>query len=700
MENSYKFINREISWLSFNERVLQEASDSNVPVLERLRFLGIFSNNQDEFFRVRIATLKRLLVLGKRAKATIHFKPKKILEEVQRIVIKQGKWFEEIYNDIQEELKRNNIFIINEKQLSPEQGEFVKQFFHENVRHALVPIMLNQVKQFPELKDKAIYLAIKLSVKNKPDSRQYALAEIPTDVVDRFLILPSTNKSQYIILLDDIIRYNLPEVFSAFPFTGFEAYTIKVTRDAELDIDNDIAHSFLDKISKSVKARKKGEPVRFVHDSKIPKDFLDFIKTRMKLKDFDNVIPGGRYHNFKDFMRFPNVGAKNLTYPKLNALMHPLLLPDKSYFDVLKKQDVMLHYPYQSFSHFIDLLREAAIDPAVKYIKITLYRVATKSMVINALINAAKNGKHVLAVVELQARFDEEANIKWAQHLQDEGIQVIYGVPGLKVHSKLCLIARNENGKIKHYANITTGNYNENTSKVYADDALFTSDSKLTKEVEHMFDFFEKNYKVHQYKHLVLSPHSTRKKFMKLIENEIQSAKQGKKAEIFLKMNSLVDEDMIARLYDASCAGVKVRAIIRGICALIPGVPGMSENIEVISIVDKFLEHSRVFIFHNKGDELYFISSADWMTRNLDYRVETGVPIYDKKIQKELRDMLEIQWSDNMKARVVDEGRSNEHRVTGSRQKVRAQDAIYDYLRVKNSAALLTYTPLKTPLTF
>lgn len=701
MGKSYRFINREISWLSFNERVLQEASDSTVPVLERLRFLGIFSNNQDEFFRVRIATLKRLLVLGKRAKATIHYKPKKILEEVQHIVIKQGKWFEEIYNDIQEELKRNNIFIINEKQLSPEQGAFVKQFFHENVRHALVPIMLNQVKRFPELKDKAIYLAIKLSVKGKPGSSQYALAEIPTDVVDRFIILPSSNKSQYIILLDDIIRYNLPEVFSAFPFTGFEAYTIKVTRDAELDIDNDIAHSFLEKISKSVKARKKGEPVRFVYDSKIPKDFLDFIKTRMKLKDFDNVIPGGRYHNFKDFMNFPNVGAKNLTYPKLNALMHPLLPPDKSYFDVLRKQDVMLHYPYQSFSHFIDLLREAAIDPSVKYIKITLYRVAKKSMVINALINAAKNGKHVVAVVELQARFDEEANIKWAQHLQDEGIQVIYGVPGLKVHSKLCLIARNENGKVKHYANITTGNYNEITSKVYADDSLLTSDQRITKEVEHVFDFFEKNYKVYHYKHLILSPHTTRKKFTKLIENEMQSAKQGKKAEIFLKMNSLVDEEMITCLYDASCAGVKIRAIIRGICALIPGIPGMSENIEVISIVDKFLEHSRIFIFHNQGDELYFISSADWMTRNLDYRVETGVPIYDKKIQKELRDIMEIQWSDNVKARIVDEARSNEHRVTHSRQKIRAQDAIYNYLQAtKNSATLLTYTPLKTPLTF
>lgn len=686
MSKSNRFVNREISWLSFNERVLQEASDSSVPVLERLRFLGIFSNNQDEFFRVRIATLKRLLALGKKAKATIYFKPKKILEEVSRIVIQQGRWFDEIYQDVKQELERNNIFIINETQLSPEQKDFVKNYFNEHVRPALVPIMLNQVKNFPALKDKAIYLAIKLSVKGKPQSKQYALAEIPTDVVERFIVLPSANKKQYIILLDDIIRYNLPEVFMAFPFTGFEAYTIKVTRDAELDIDNDISHSFLEKISKSVKARQKGDPVRFVYDGKIPKDLLEFFKAKMKLKEFDHLQPGGRYHNFKDFMKFPNVAVgKNLSYPKLQSLAHPLLSVNESYFEVMKKQDFMLHYPYQNFSHFIDLLREAAIDPGVKSIKITLYRVASKSMVINALINAAKNGKHVVAVVELQARFDEEANIKWAQHLQDEGIQVIYGVPGLKVHSKLCLISRNEGGKTKHYANLTTGNYNENTSKVYSDDSLFTSNPKLTKEVEHIFDFFEKNYRVHQYKHLILSPHSTRKRFTRFIENEIEAARKKQKAEIFIKMNSLVDEGMIAMLYKASNAGVKVRAIIRGVCALIPGIPGVSENIEVISIVDRYLEHSRVFIFHNHGEPLYFISSADWMTRNLDYRVETGVPIYDKKIQQELRDIMEIQWSDNVKARVVNELQNNEHRGTGSRSKVRSQDAIYTYLKTKNN---------------
>lgn len=680
MSMNPKLVNREISWLSFNERVLQEAADPTVPVIERLRFLGIFSNNLDEFFRVRIATLKRLVIVGKKAKATIHYKPKKILAEVQQKVLQQSKLFEKIFKEVQRELRKHKVFIINEKQLSAKQKEFVKNYFNELVRPALVPIMINQVKTFPYLKDKTIYLAIKLSSKDRPQEKQFSLIEIPTDVVDRFVILPSHNQNQYIILLDDIIRFNLPEVFSFFPYNKFEAYTIKLTRDAELDIDNDISQSFIDKISKSVKARQKGNPVRFVYDSTIPKDLLDYIKSRMKLRDLDNLIPGGRYHNFKDFIKFPAIGSQNLMYSKLKPLTHKLLKGNQSYFDVLKKQDVMLHYPYQSFSQFIDFLREAAIDPNVKTIRITLYRLAKKSMVINALINAAQNGKHVVVVLELQARFDEEANINWAKYIQEQGIQVIYGVPGLKVHSKFCLISRIENGKLQHYVNITTGNYNEITSQVYCDDSLLTSDSHITKEVEHVFEFFEKNYKIHNYKHLILSPQSTRKKLVRLIQNEIEAAESGKKAEIFLKMNSLVDEEMISLLYDASKAGVKIRIIVRGVCGLMAGIEGLSENIEVISIVDRLLEHSRIFFFRNGGDQLCFISSADWMVRNLDTRIEVTCPIYSQNIQKELRDMMELQWKDNVKSRIVDTGQKNEYKLSNSKLKVRSQTAIYNYL--------------------
>jgi polyphosphate kinase len=680
MAKSIKLINRELSWLSFNERVLQEAADTNVPVLERLRFLGIFSNNLDEFFRVRVATLSRLVVIGKKAKDTLQYRPKKTLEDVYKVVLSQSKLFEEIYNDILQDLKKHNIHIINETQVTKQQGDFIKNYFAENVRPSLVPIMLNQVKTFPYLKDKVIYLAIKLT---SGSTKQYALIEIPSDSAGRFVQVPSTNKNQYTILLDDIIRYNLPEVFSTFQFTKVEAYTIKLTRDAELDIDNDISQSFLDKISKSVKARKKGEPVRFVYDNQIPKDLLDYIKTKMQLKDFDNHIPGGRYHNFKDFMNFPQVGAKALLYEQNKPLSLKVLPVNKSYFEVLKQQDLMLHYPYQNFGHFIDLVREAAIDPNVKSIKITLYRVAKKSKVINALINAAQNGKQVIAVVELQARFDEEANIKWAKQLQDEGIQVIYGVPGLKVHAKLCLITRTENNKNVRYANITTGNYNELTSQVYADDSLLTADARITNEVEHVFEFFERNYKVYQFKHLILSPLNTRKRLIKLIDTEIEAAKKGKSASILLKLNSLVDEEMIEHLYTASQAGVKIRAIVRGICALVPGLKGVSENIEVISIVDRFLEHSRIYIFENEGDRLFYISSADWMTRNLDHRIEVTCPIYDKSIQKELSDMLEIQWSDNVKARIVEEKQQNNHRLDKSKKKVRSQEAFYNYLKGK-----------------
>ncbi len=676
-----KYINREISWLSFNERVLQEAADPNVPIIERLRFLGIFSNNLDEFFRVRVATLKRFVELGKKTKEVPTPKPKKLLEEIQEIVIRQTVRFDAVYAEISQELKQHNIFIINETQLDTRQSEFVKQYFTERVRPALVPIMLQQVQKFPYLKDKTIYLAIKLSSSANPKQFQYSLIEIPTDVVDRFIILPSPKQQKHIILLDDVIRFCLPEIFMHFTFDTFEAWTIKLTRDAELDIDNDISQSFIDKISKGVKARQKGLPVRFVFDQSIDKPLLSFITTKMNVKHLENMIPGGRYHNFRDFIRFPDIGLKNLTYDPIKTLSHPALVGTNSIFDTLRKQDVMLHYPYQKFNHFIDLLREAAIDPNVKNIYITLYRLANKSMVANALINAAKNGKKVVAVVEVQARFDEEANIKWARELQDEGIHVIYGVPGLKVHSKLCLIERIEKGKLKRYVNITTGNYNEITSNIYADDSLFTAHPKIAHEVATMFEFFQKNYKQFVTKHLVVSPHQTRKHFMKLIDNEIENAKKKKPASIFIKLNSISSEDMARKLYEASKAGVKIRCIVRGLSVVVPDIEGLSENIEAISIVDKFLEHSRVLIFENGGNPLYFISSSDWMTRNLDNRVEVSCPIYDKNIQKELLDMLEIQWTDNVKARIMDAAQRNQHRPTPAKNKVRAQVKIYDLLK-------------------
>jgi polyphosphate kinase len=684
MTKNLKFVNREISWLSFNDRVLQEAEDKTVPILDRLKFLGIFSNNLDEFFRVRVGTLKRLMEFGKKAKTTFHIKPQKLLDEIQKTVIRQNLQFEKAYKQIQQELRTQKIFIIDETKLTLAQGRFVKTYFSDLVRPALVPIMLNQVKHFPYLKDKSIYLAIKLSIHGKPKLTQYALVEVPTDQVGRFVILPSVNSNQYVILLDDIIRHNLPDVFSMFHFDKIEAYTVKLTRDAELDIDNDISQSFLDKISKSVKNRQKGDPVRFVYDQQMPHDLLALFTSRMKLRKYDNLIPGGRYHNFKDFMGFPLLGTKDLHYEDVRPLPHPALIGGKSIFDTIGQRDVMLHYPYHSFNHFIDLMREAAIDPTVKSIRITLYRAAKKSKVINALINAARNGKEVTVVLELQARFDEEANIKWAKTLAEEGINVIYGVAGLKVHAKLCLIAREEKGKTRLYANISTGNYNEISSYVYSDESLLTSDPRITSEVAHVFDFFNRNYIVRQYKHLIPSPLKTRKKFIQLIEHETYNAKHGRPSGIFLKLNSLIDEEMIEKLYQASNAGVKIRVIVRGICALVPGVAGMSENIQAISIVDRFLEHSRIYVFENNGEPQYYISSADWMARNLDTRIEISCPVYDPTLQKELKDILDIQWSDNAKARLINSQQNNQYRASTSPVKIRAQEKIYQYFKKKN----------------
>jgi polyphosphate kinase len=675
-----ELINREISWLSFNERVLQEAEDLAVPLIERLKFLGIFSNNRDEFFRVRVATIKRMVKVGKKAKDLLGESPADLLDRIQRIVIDQQNRFDQVYQQLISELANHNIFIINEKQLTAEQGQVVRQYFREQVFPTLVPIMIDSSSKFPYLKDKSSYLIIKLARYEKGKKPRYALVEVPTSVLSRFYVLPEEEEKKFIILLDDVIRYCLDDIFAIFEYDSVEAYTIKLTRDAELDIDNDVSKSVVEKISGGLKKRKKGQPVRLVYDSSIAQDMLDLVMKKIKLRREDNPIPGGRYHNFKDFMNFPKLDAPGLYYQDPAPLTHPDLQMKKSVLEVLRKKDILLSYPYQSFHHVIDLLRESSIDPKVESIHITLYRVAKNSNIVNALINAIKNGKRVTVVMEIQARFDEENNIYWANKLAEEGAKVIYGVPNLKVHSKLFLITRREGKKRKLYAHAGTGNFNESTARVYSDHSLLTTDERITREVEKLFAFYEDNLKLHVYKHLVISPFSMRKKFLALIAREIENAKAGKQAYIILKMNSLVDREMIRSLYEASRAGVGIKLIIRGMCSLVTGIDGLSENIEAVSIVDKYLEHARVFIFCNGGAEKYFISSADWMTRNLDHRSEAAIPVYDKKIQKELRDIIEIQLNDNTKARILNKKQTNKYKVTGSIVKVRAQEDIYQLL--------------------
>ena len=673
--NSY--INREISWLQFNARVLQEAEDKNVPLIERLRFLGIFSNNLDEFFKVRYATVKRIVEAGKGAKNELGgIKAKELLEDITQIVINQQSESLEILSNISRELEKENIFIIKEDKIDEKQHQFIKQYFIQKVSPALVTIILNNQVDLPNLKDSASYLAVKMSI-DKGKERQYALIEI-SKAMDRFVVLPDQDGKSYIIMLDDLLRYCLDDIFNIFNYDHISAHMIKITRDGELDFESDLSKSFIEKISDSVKHRQIGEPVRFVYDKTIDSETLAFLMSKMGIDSYDSIIPGGRYHNRRDYMAFPSLGRTDLLYNKIEPLPIRNLSLEASIFDSVAKKDYLLHAPYQTFAYVVKFLREAALDPKVVTIKITIYRLAQISHVASSLINAAKNGKKVTVSIEIQARFDEQANIDYAQQMENEGVYLIFGVQGLKVHSKMCIIEREENNKLKRYGFISTGNFNESTAKIYTDYTLFTSDQRILKDINKVFNFFEINYRIYRYKHIITSPHYTQKAFFTLIDAEIKNVKEGKPAYIRLKMNSLSSFKMADKLYEASRAGVKIQMIVRGICCLIPGVKGMSENIEAISIVDKFLEHTRLFIFCNNEQTKVYISSADWMTRNIENRVEVSCPIYDEDIKTELIETFNISWSDNIKARILSADQKNVYRKS-KKPKVRSQFALYDY---------------------
>ncbi|MFZ2287820.1 MAG: polyphosphate kinase 1 [Bacteroidales bacterium] len=653
------YIPKEISWLSFNERVLQEAENKDVPLLERFNFLGIYSNNLDEYFRVRVATLKRLSLFGSKSKSILGYSPKATLKRIQEIVIEQNTRFEKTYSDLLKELRKHNIQFVNEEQLTPEQAEYAEQFFHKEVRTRLMPLIMSKENKLPNLTDDAIYFAIHLR-DPETDKKRYALLEIPpANILPRFIQLPDRDGIKYVIFLDDIIRLGLKEIFYILQYDELSAYTVKLTKDAELDIADDISESYIDKLSKSLQQRRKGTPVRFVYDRNMPPELLKFLTKKLNLGPNDVQIPGDRYHNFKDFMKFIEIEGKGLSYEKLPPVRHRDIHYRKSILSVIRKKDILFYFPYNPFDHFIDLLREASIDPYVTSIQITLYRLARNSSVINALMNAARNGKSVTTVVELQARFDEEANILWGNKLLDEGVKVIYGVPGLKVHSKLCLITRVKGEVTQRYAAVGTGNFNEDTARVYTDHLLLTSDKKITNEVLKAFNFFMANYRKDKFYHLLVSPFGLRNKLVMLIENEIKNARAGKQAYIYIKINNLTDEEIITKLYMAGEAGVQIRLIVRGMLSLVPGVKGVSENIRAIGIVDRFLEHSRFMIFCNEGEQLVYITSADIMPRNLDRRIEVTCPIWDPPLKKEISDLFDIQWNDNVKARVCDEEQSN-----------------------------------------
>lgn len=684
-----KTIARDISWLSFNSRVLQEAADPTVPLRERIRFLGIFSNNMDEFFRVRVATLRRMSEFsGSRSRINMHLEasPDKILNHIQAIVLEQGEEFDAIWSGIREELEKEKIFLTSETQLNELQQQFVRNYFEEEVRTNTIPLMIESIPTFPFLRDKSLYLGVVLSRKDGSMKRKYALIEVPSRVLGRFVQLPSPAMDEHhIILLEDIIRYNLRDIFAYFGYDTYESWVFKVTRDAEIDIDNDVSTTLMQKIEKGLKNRRKGKPVRFVYDEEMDKGMLDYLLKRLNLsKKSGNLIPGGRIHNFRHFMDFPDVFSKKGQRRK--SFTHPLLQNAPRVTDVILEQDVMLHFPYHSFNPVIDLLREAAIDPNVTTIKITGYRLASNSKIINALINAVRNGKHVTVMLELRARFDEEANLEWKERLEDEGVKVLIGIPNMKVHAKICLIKKRINNFTIHYGFVSTGNMNEKTARVYGDHCLLTSNRHVMADVNRIFNYLE-NYKegpasLKACKTLIPCPTSLRRELVKMIAKETRAARENKPAAITLKMNSLSDEDLIEKLYEAAKAGVRIQLIVRGIFCLLSENSKFIIPIKAISIIDEYLEHARVFIFHNGGNEKTYISSADWMVRNLDHRVEVTCPILDASIQQELKDILDIQLADNVKARWLDNELLNKYK-RDSETKVRSQIEIYNYLHQK-----------------
>jgi polyphosphate kinase len=681
---SKKYFNRDLSWLSFNHRVLQEARDLSVPLYERMKFLAIFSSNLEEFYRIRVAEWKRLVLLTKKTKKELKVNPQLVLKNINKTVLKQQEEFNEIFwNQIAKELESKNIFIVNEKMLSKDQEVFVREYFKEKVLPLIKPIMINTRKNPPQLDEKSIYLAVKICDYDRPGDRvyEYAIAEIPSSKISRFLILPEKEGQHFVMILGDVLRLCLNDLFPEYE--SIEAYSIKLTRDAELVLEDEFSGSLLKKIKKSISERAKGTPTRLLYDRSMPNDFLSHLKKIFGIGRND-LMPGGRYHNFSDLMNFPKFETKGTTYDNLPFLKIKALDANPSILDAISKKDYLLHFPYHCYDYVIRFLNEAALDKNVVSIKITLYRVAQNSKIIQALLKALENGKNVVAFMELKARFDEESNIHYAKELEAAGATILYSFPILKVHSKMICVERKEEEKIRRYCYLSTGNFNENTSKLYVDSSLFTKDKYIGREVSAVFDILADTRVKREFKHLLVAPDHMRHDLYTMIDQEIKNALKGKPAYIILKLNSLQDHLMIDKLYEASQEGVDIKLIIRGICCLIPGISGLSDNIKVISLVDRFLEHTRVYVFGNDSNPRVYLSSADWMERNLSRRFEVAFPIYDEELKMEILDLVKIQWKDNTKARIINKIQNNTYRKSVAKARSRAQIDEYAYLKEKS----------------
>jgi len=686
------FITRDISWLSFNARVLQEADDTTVPLIQRIRFLGIFSNNMDEFFRVRVATLKKMAdyteKAEKKGKHPSEQNPQAILDDIHMTVLRQQSEFNRIWENVQSEMNKLGVHIIDAEHLNEEQQVFVRNYFENEVESNIIPLLIENIQEMPYLRDKSLYLGVVMKRKDSSYSQKYAIIEVPSRILGRFKELPASEGKHDIILLEDVIRFNLPHIFSYFGFDSFDAHVFKITKDADFDIDDDISTSLVQKIEKGLKSRRKGKPVRFVYDKNMDSGLLEYLMRKLDLSRKDNVIPGGHIHNFKHFMDFPDI-LPNLINDDRKPFIHPDFKNKLRVTDVILKKDVMLSFPYHSYVSVIDLLREAAMDPEVTSIRLTAYRLAPNSKIINALINAIRNGKDVTVMLELRARFDEEANLEWKEVLEQEGVKVLLGVPNMKVHAKLCIINKKINGRTKSYGFVSTGNLNEKTARYYADQLLLTSNRNIMADIHRIFKFLESPKPamnlsmLESCKTLLVSPVNMRQKIVELIDKEIAFAVAKKNAEMTIKVNSLSDLEMTEKIKEAAIAGVKVNLIVRGIFSMKSQNNKFKYPIKAISIIDEYLEHARIFIFNNGGKEKIYISSADWMPRNLDHRIEAAAPITNKKIKKELKDLIEIQLKGNVKARILDNELKNEYISTDGNKPFRSQTETYKYLSEK-----------------
>ena len=678
-----KFFPKELSWLSFNERVLQEANDPNNPIIERIRFLGIYSNNMDEFYRVRVANVRRTILILKnndeveKAEAT-----EDLMAAINERIVKLTTEFDKTFKRVFTELKRHKIHLIEKEAITLTQIEWLKDYFHNEILRHIAPILIEKkVNLVSRLNDSAVYFFVRLNRNDK--NPKYATIEVPTDKMSRFVILPSEKGSKQIILLDDIIQLFSEDIFRGFVnFDSIDTYSFKMTRDSEYSLnDDDIADSYLEKMSDSMKQRLIAEPVRVIYDGAMPDEMVKSLKKHLKHSSYDNLIAAGRIRNARDFIKFPNIGRKSLENKPLPALTSKQFSNFDTVFDAIKHQDILLYYPYHRFLHFTEFVRQAAFDPHVKHIRITMYRIASTSRIVSSLIDAVDNGKMVTVVMELRARFDEEANIAWAKTMTDAGIKVIFGNPSFKIHTKVCVVSREERGQLHHYSHIGTGNFNESTAKIYTDFSLFTCNQELTRETLSVFDLIQLPYRQQNFNHLMVSPINSKAMILSLIDQEVTNAQQGMEASILFKVNNLVDEDIIDRLYEASNAGVKIRGIVRGMCSLVTGEKNLSKNITIISIVDRFLEHPRVMAFNNAGQPKVYLSSADWMKRNMEDRIEVGAPVFDEVLAKRIIYILELHFKDTLKARVIDKNQVNGYVKRGNRKHLRSQVETYQYLK-------------------